>query len=245
MDDLQWVTQNTVPELSYRRHKNLEKNLWKSVSDVIPCPPGMTFEQRERAIGMLTTGMSARDAARHLQGHGSTVSWLLNRFQQNGNIADRHRSGRKTMLREDHFLMISYRCNRFYSNWKLGRLVRNATGMLAFFWHYGIIEPVVVPYLQQHNFWIFQHDNARPHTARHTQNILRIHNVNMLQWPARSLDPSPIKHLRDHASCQVRERNEVYNISDLELALQAEWLRIPLQVIRKLICSMRRRWWAH
>ena len=48
----------------------------------------------------------------------------------------------------------------------------------------GIIEPVVVPYLQQHNIGISQHDNARPHTARHTQNILRIHNVSVLQWPA-------------------------------------------------------------
>ena len=44
-----------------------------------------------------------------------------------------------------------------------------------------IIEPVVVPYLQQHNIGIFQHDNAPSHTARHTQNILRIHNVNVLQ----------------------------------------------------------------
>ena len=34
---------------------------------------GMTFEQRETAIGMLTAGMSARDVARHFQ--------LLNRFQ--------------------------------------------------------------------------------------------------------------------------------------------------------------------
>ena len=44
----------------------------------------------------------------------------------------------------------------------------------------GIIEPVVVPYLHQHNVGIFQHDNARPHIARHTQNVLRIHNVNAL-----------------------------------------------------------------
>ena len=48
----------------------------------------------------------------------------------------------------------------------------------------GIKEPVVVPYLQQHNVGIFQHDNAHPHSARYTQNILRIHNVNVLQWPA-------------------------------------------------------------
>ena len=45
--------------------------------------PGMTFEQRERAIGMLTAGMSARDVARHFQRHESTMSRLLNRFSAN------------------------------------------------------------------------------------------------------------------------------------------------------------------
>ena len=35
------------------------------MSDVIPRRPGMTFEQRERAIGMPTADVSARDVARH------------------------------------------------------------------------------------------------------------------------------------------------------------------------------------
>ena len=77
------------------------------------------------------------------------------------------------------------------------------------------------------------------HTAKHTQNILRIHSVNVLQWPARSPDLSPIEYLWDHLGRQVRERHDVNNILDLERAFQAEWVRIPLQVIRKLICSMR------
>ena len=108
----------------------------------------------------------------------------------------------------------------------------------------GIIEAVAVPYLQQHNVGIFQHDNARPHIARHTQNIFRIHHVNMSQWPARSPDLSPIEHLWDHLGRQVRERHDVNNIRDLERALQAEWVRILSQVIRKLICSMRHRYLA-
>ena len=77
------------------------------MSKVIPCRPGMTFEQRERAIGMLIAGMSARDVAQHFQRHHeSTISRLLNRFQQTGNVADRFRSGRsrKTTSREDRFL---------------------------------------------------------------------------------------------------------------------------------------------
>ena len=117
---------------------------------------------------------------------------------------------------------------------------KHAVPTLAFRWRDGIIEPFV-PYLQQHNVGIFQNDNASLHTVRHTQNILRIHNVNVLQWPARSPDLSPIEHLWNHLGRQVRERHDVNNIRDLERALQAEWVRIPLKVIRKLICSMRRR----
>ena len=39
--------------------------------------PGMTFEKRERVIGMLTAGMSARDVARHSQHHESTTEQIL------------------------------------------------------------------------------------------------------------------------------------------------------------------------
>ena len=64
------------------------KNILKSMSNVIPRRPGKTFEQRKRAIGMLTAGMSARDVARHFQRHESTISRLLNRFQQTGTDLD-------------------------------------------------------------------------------------------------------------------------------------------------------------
>ena len=37
------------------------------MSNVIPRRPGMMFERRERAIGMFTVGMSAKDVARHFQ----------------------------------------------------------------------------------------------------------------------------------------------------------------------------------
>ena len=68
------VIQYTVRELSYGKHKNWKKNRWKSVSNAIPRRPGILFEQCERAIWMLTTGMSARDVAGHFQCHESTIS---------------------------------------------------------------------------------------------------------------------------------------------------------------------------
>ena len=100
------------------------------MSNVIPRRPGMPFEQRERAIGMLTAGMSARDVALYFQRQKSTVSRLLDKFQETGNVADRPRSGRprKTTSREDRFLRTSSRRSRFLSSRKLGRLLRNATG---------------------------------------------------------------------------------------------------------------------
>ena len=87
------------------------------MSNVIPCRPGMTFEQRERAISMLPTGMLARDFARHFQCHESTISRLLNRSEQTGNVTDRLRSGRppKTTPQEDRYLTTSSRRNRFLS----------------------------------------------------------------------------------------------------------------------------------
>ena len=118
----------------------------------------MTFDQRERAIGMLTTGMWATDIAQHFQRHESTISrllnrfkqtgmWrrdiarhfqryeltisrLLNRFQQTGNVADQPRSGRprKNHALEDRFLTTLPRLNRFLPSRRLGHLLRNGTG---------------------------------------------------------------------------------------------------------------------
>ena len=128
-DDPQRVTQYTVRELSYRKHKN-----WKKIFEN-QCQTSfhIGLEWRlsyARVIGMLTAGMSARDVARHFQRNESTICQLLNRFQQTGNVVDRPRSGRrrKTMLREDPFLTTSSRHNGFLSSWKLGCLLRNATG---------------------------------------------------------------------------------------------------------------------
>ena len=90
----------------------------------------MTFVQRERAIGMLTAGMSARDVARNVQRHKSTISRQLNRYQKTGKVADRFRSGRppKTKPREDRFLKTSSRRNRFLSCRKLDLLLKTVTG---------------------------------------------------------------------------------------------------------------------
>ena len=88
---------------------------------------------------------------------------------------------------------------------------------------------------------LFQQDNARPHTARYTQDVLHRNNIAVLDWPARSPDLSPIEHLWDYLGRKVRARNDVNDVRDMDRALHDEWNRIPLRVIRTLINSMRRR----
>ncbi|GFU85086.1 transposable element Tcb2 transposase [Trichonephila clavipes] len=48
---------------------------------------------------------------------------------------------------------------------------------------------------------IFQQDNARPHTAKVSQDCLR--TVTTLPWLTRSPDVSPIEHIRDHLGRRV------------------------------------------
>jgi len=50
--------------------------------------------------------------------------------------------------------------------------------------------PIVVPYIQNGNADVFQQDNTRCHTARHTQHVLAENNINTLDG------------LRDHQICR-------------------------------------------
>ena len=97
--------------------------------------------------------------------------------------------------------------------------------------------PVVIPFLNQ-NPGILMHGNARPHTARLTQNYLARHNVNVLQWPACSPDMNPIEHIWDVLGRRTRENHVINNINDLRAAIIQEWNTIPYEV-RHYVWSMR------
>ncbi|GFX02470.1 transposable element Tcb2 transposase [Trichonephila clavipes] len=56
-----------------------------------------------------------------------------------------------------------------------------------------ILRPHVAPLLHGLPGSIFQQDNARPHTARVSQDFLR--HFQTLPWQARSLDLSPVEHV--------------------------------------------------
>ncbi|GFU84886.1 transposable element Tcb1 transposase [Trichonephila clavipes] len=58
-----------------------------------------------------------------------------------------------------------------------------------------VLEPVVLPYFQRMATAIFQPDNARPHVTRVVQNFFVNHQIELLPWPARSSDLSPIENM--------------------------------------------------
>ncbi|UYV84233.1 Transposase, partial [Cordylochernes scorpioides] len=102
-----------------------------------------------------------------------------------------------------------------------------------------VLRPVTLPYLQGVPNALYQQDNARPHTARISQQALQ--DVQMLPWPPYSPDLSPIEHVWDiigrrlHALPQPRSEDELWQM------VEREWRAIPQNVIRTLIDSLPRR----
>ncbi|UYV80637.1 hypothetical protein LAZ67_19001173 [Cordylochernes scorpioides] len=98
-----------------------------------------------------------------------------------------------------------------------------------------VMRPVTLPYLQGVPNALYQQDNARPHTARISQQALQ--DVQMLPWPPYSPDLSPIEHVWDiigrrlHALPQPRSEDELWQM------VEREWRAIPQDAIRTLIDS--------
>ncbi|UYV70071.1 hypothetical protein LAZ67_7001708 [Cordylochernes scorpioides] len=102
-----------------------------------------------------------------------------------------------------------------------------------------VLRPVTLPYLQGVPNALYQQDNARPHTARISQQALQ--DAQMLPWPPYSPDLSPIEHVSDiigrrlHALPQPRSEDELWQM------VEREWRAIPQDAIRTLIDSLPRR----
>ena len=106
-----------------------------------------------------------------------------------------------------------------------------------------VLDPHVVPPLQNHVISVFQQDNARSHVARDNVQFLRNNNIDFIDdWPSKSPDLNPIEHVCDNLHTRVRQRQNLPgNVNELGDALLEEWNNIPQAQINNLIHSMRRR----
>lgn len=106
-----------------------------------------------------------------------------------------------------------------------------------------ILQDFVVPYVDFiGNDFLLMHDNARPHTARITEQYLRDVNIPVLEWPALSPDANPIEHVWDMLGRRMRSRLPApLTINCMRQALLEEWELIPQEDIRHLILGMPRR----
>ncbi|GFW90762.1 transposable element Tcb1 transposase [Trichonephila clavipes] len=78
-----------------------------------------------------------------------------------------------------------------------------------------ILRPHVGPFLNGLPVAIIQQDNARPHTARVAQDFLR--HFQILPWPARFRDWSPVEHVWNQLK---RQMPSCHSVHDLELVIQ-------------------------
>ncbi len=74
---------------------------------------------------------------------------------------------------------------------------------------------------------IFQHDNARPHTASITTSWLRRRRIRVLKWPACSPDLSPIENIWRIITRKMRQRRPK-TVEQLEACIRQEWDNIPI-----------------
>jgi hypothetical protein len=87
----------------------------------------------------------------------------------------------------------------------------------------------------------FQHDNARPHTARSTVDFLANQNVTVLPWPSKSPDLNPIEHLWYDFERGMCSRQPVLQTLQIYNRLLSKNGGIPQDRIPRLIESIWRR----
>jgi hypothetical protein len=86
-----------------------------------------------------------------------------------------------------------------------------------------------IPLVLRSPGYIFQQDNARSHTAFATRKHFEELAVEVLPWPARSPDLSPIEHLWDVLGPKARAEygGMPENIAQLQERLVQQWEKLP------------------
>ncbi|GFX22145.1 transposable element Tcb1 transposase [Trichonephila clavipes] len=102
-----------------------------------------------------------------------------------------------------------------------------------------MLEPVVLPYLQGLDTAIFQKDNARPHMARIVLRFFVNLQIDLLPWPARSLDLSPIENMWSMVAQRLTQITPPAATPDqLWQRVETAWSAVPQEHIQSLFESM-------
>ncbi|GFW98667.1 transposable element Tcb1 transposase [Trichonephila clavipes] len=88
---------------------------------------------------------------------------------------------------------------------------------------------------------IFQEDNARPHVARIVQRFFVNHQTELLPWPARSPDLSPIENMWSMVAQRLTQITPPAATPDQLWQMEAAWSAVPQEHIQSLFESMPRR----
>lgn len=107
--------------------------------------------------------------------------------------------------------------------------------------HYcNILETTMLPAARAKvgDDFIFQQDNASVHTSKFTKKWFQDHNIEVLDWPAKSPDLSPIENLWSLVALRLYSGGKRYkNIHDLSAALDKELSEISEDYVNRLYDS--------
>ncbi|GFV05682.1 transposable element Tcb1 transposase [Trichonephila clavipes] len=96
-----------------------------------------------------------------------------------------------------------------------------------------VLEPVVLPYIQGLATAIFHQNNARPHVARIVQRFFVNQQIELLHWPARSPDLSPIEIMLSMVAQRLTQITPPAATPDqFRQRVEAAWPAVPQEHIR-------------
>ncbi|GFS90808.1 transposable element Tcb1 transposase [Trichonephila clavipes] len=162
-------------------------------------PPQCTTSREDRQIVRMAVtdrSLTSRTVPQHIESvthHSVSARTIRRRLQQSGLSARPPLLGLR--LTQNRRRLRHQWCNggiRYHSRTPL---VCIAGTLNSQFYISEVLEPVVLPYLQGLATAIFQQDNARPDVAHIVQRFFVNHQIELLPWPARSPDLSPIENM--------------------------------------------------